>query len=104
MDSDNEEPNLTKSESSYSDSGSDTKKLRAPPDPKAPEAGTDKPNYFCLETTTEDTEPDEPTRNALGTQLQQGRERHHPNETTPGFQAARDVAVKALNGWRKGIP
>ena len=84
--------------------GSDTEKPRAPPDPKAPAVETDKPNYFWLETTTEDTEQDKPTRNAPGTQCQQGRERHHPKETIPRLQAARDVVVRALNGWRKGIP
>ena len=70
MDSNNEETHLTESESSYntSDSGSETEKPRATPDLKAPKAGTDKPNYLWLKTTTEDTEPNEPTRNTLGNQ------------------------------------
>ena len=53
--------------------------------------------------TTEDTEPNKPTRNALEAKFQKEQERQNPNKTTPGLQAARDAAVKVLNGWRKGI-
>ena len=72
LDSDTEEPSLNKSDSSSHTSkmGSDPKKPSTSPDPKAPEAGTDKTNYFWLETTIEDTDPDEPTKDALVTQLQ----------------------------------
>ena len=81
-DSDKEEPSLTESESSShtSEPGPDTEKPRKSPDPKAPEAGTNKPNYFWLETTTEDTDLDEPTKDALVTHIQQGQDRQHPNE------------------------
>ena len=57
FDSDNEEPNLTESESNHKTSNSGS--------------GTDKPNHLWRRTTMEDTEPNEPTRNALGNQIQQ---------------------------------
>ena len=83
--------------------GPNTEKPSPSPDPKAPEAGSDERNYFWLETTTEDTEPDKPTKNALVTEFQYGQEHHCPNKTTPELQATRDAAVKVLNGWRKGM-
>ena len=68
-----------------SDSGSNTEKPRAPPDPKSQEVATNNPNYFWLKTTKEDTESNKPTRNAMGNQLQQGQVRQPPNNTTSGL-------------------
>ena len=81
-DSHTKKPNPTKNESSAHTSklGSNTEKPRIPLDPNAPEAGTDKPNYFRLETTTEDTDPNKPTKDALVTQPLQEQERPHPND------------------------
>ena len=92
-DSDNKEPSLTKSNSSSHTSkpGSENKKPSRSPDPKAPGAGTDKLDYFWLETTTEDTDPDEPTKDGLVTQLRQGQERQHRNDFPPGTVGATEA-------------